>query len=73
MSDLSPLCAEKQTSALIDLNFPVSLGLAADRLQQRRVPVEIQELLLDTGEHADVDGSCGIDTHPLKRWAMSDW
>jgi hypothetical protein len=72
-SDLSPLCAEKQTSAkLIDLNFPVSLELAADRLQQHRVPMEIQELLLDTGEHADVDGSCGIDTHPKKRGAMRD-
>ena len=42
------------------------LVLAADRLQEHRVPVEIKELLLAAGERAHIDGLCGLDTHPLK-------
>ena len=44
----------------------VPLLLAADRLQEHRVPVEIKELLLATRERAYIDGLCGVDTPPLK-------
>ena len=65
MSDLeSPLCAQKRTSS--------KRSLAADRLQQHGVPVEIQELLLAAGEPAHVDDLCGVDAHSLKRGTMSD-
>jgi hypothetical protein len=35
------------------------LSIAADRLQEHRVPVEIKELLLAAGERAHIDGLCG--------------
>jgi hypothetical protein len=38
----------------LELHAPAPLELSADSLQQHRVPVEIQELLLATGEHAHV-------------------
>jgi hypothetical protein len=41
-------------------------------LLEHRVPVEIKKLLLATGEHADIDGLCGVDTHSLKRGVMCD-
>ena len=51
----------------VRLNRPsVSLLLAADRLQEHRVSVEIKELLLAVGERAHIDGLCGLDPHPLK-------
>ena len=58
MSELSPLCAQKQTSS--------KRTLAADRLQKDGTPVKIEELLLAASEHANVDDFCGVDTHQLK-------
>ena len=73
MSDLSPLCGPEQTSSDVapGLDFMIVAGerppvLAADRLQEHCVPVEIKELLLATRERAHIDGLCGVDTHPLK-------
>jgi len=73
MSDLSPLCAQQQTSSercswfgFMIVRRSAPLVLAADRLQEHRVPVEIKELLLAAGERAHIDGLCGVDTHPLK-------
>jgi hypothetical protein len=50
-------------------NAPPSLVLAADRLQEHRVPVEIKKLLLAAGERAHIDGLCGDDTGLFRAWA----
>jgi hypothetical protein len=42
------------------------MALAADRLQENRVPVKIEELLLAAAERAHIDGLRGVNTHPLK-------
>ena len=57
----------------LELHAPSAVELSADRLQQHRVPVEIQELLLATGEHAHVYDLISVDTHSLKRGTMRDW
>ena len=73
ISDLSPLCGLEQTSSercswigFLIARHSAPLVLAADRLQEHRVPVEIKELLLAAGERAHIDGLCGVNTHPLK-------
>lgn len=73
MSDLSPLCGPEQTSsercswfAFMIARRSARMALAADRLQENRVPVKIEELLLAAAERAHIDGLRGVNTHPLK-------
>ena len=46
----------------LELHAPGLLELSADRLQQHRVPVKIQELLLAAGEHAHVYDLICVDS-----------
>src|SRR5271155_2457552 len=65
MSDLRQQCAQERTSLR-------GFALAADRLQQHRVPVEIQELLLAAGDRAQVDGFRSVDPHRKKGGVMGE-
>jgi len=68
-----PGCRIGQNPVPDQLAPDASARISPDRLQQHRVPVKVEELLLAAGEPSDIDDLGHVDAHSLKEGPVNDW